>query len=410
LFFSSNRQSYLEQIHDPMLNALSLALTGAPYTDTFTDGVNPVPYVPEFPNDSYFLQTHAKDQQAAWFGEATVGLVGGLKLIVGLRYSKLKYSFVTRTGGPQLFAAPSGNSGDKSENSVTPKLGLSWQVDPNNLYYATYAKGFRPGGANNPVPYAACASDFTNFGIPGAPATYNSDTVDSYEIGAKNNFANRVRIASSIYYIRWHNIQQTVIPPICQISFIDNLGEAVAKGADIQIEVALNDAWSAELSGGYTDARYTRDSKLSPTSDTPVVGDGDAIAGQSTEAGGGKPAAPYTISAGIQYRFNAFGHESFVRVDDEFEARSHWLPPSQDPNTLQYDPANFTLASTNFLSLRAGMSFGEISIQGFVDNLTDTHALNDYNFSIDPGTGDSRLMRAYTFRPRTFGLTFIYRK
>ncbi|HEY1724929.1 MAG TPA: TonB-dependent receptor [Steroidobacteraceae bacterium] len=411
LFFSSNRQSYLEQIHDPMLNALSLALTGAPYTDTFVDADgNPVPYVAGFPNDSYFLQTHAKDQQEAWFGEATFGLVGGLKLIAGLRYSKMEYSFVTRTGGPQLFAAPSGNSGDKKENSVTPKLGLSWQVDPNNLYYATYAKGFRPGGANNPVPYAACAQDFVNFGIPGAPSTYNSDTVDSYEIGAKNNFQNRIRIASSIYYIRWHNIQQTVIPPICQISFIANLGQAVAKGADIQIEMALNDAWSAELSGGYTDARYTQDSKLSPTSGSPVVGDGDAIAGQSTEAGGGKPAAPYTVSAGIQYRFNAFSHESFVRADDEFEARSHWLPPSQDPNTLQYDAANFTLASTNFLSLRAGMSFGEMSIEGFIDNLTDTHALTDYNFSIDPGTGDSRLMRAYTVRPRTFGLTFIYRK
>ncbi|MGH8231890.1 MAG: TonB-dependent receptor domain-containing protein, partial [Steroidobacteraceae bacterium] len=243
LFFSSNRQSYLEQIHDPMLNALSLALTGAPYTDTFTDANgNPVPYVAQFPTDSYFLQTHAKDQQAAWFGEATVGLVGDLKLIAGLRYSRMEYSFVTRTGGPQLFAAPSGNSGDKKENSVTPKLGLSWQVDPNNLYYATYAKGFRPGGANNSVPYAACAQDFMNFGIPGAPTTYNSDTVDSYEIGAKNNFQNRVRIASSIYYIRWHNIQQTVIPPICQISFIANLGEAVAKGADVQIELALNDA------------------------------------------------------------------------------------------------------------------------------------------------------------------------
>ncbi len=92
-------------------------------------------------------------------------------------------------------------------------MSLQYQNDPNNLYYATYAKGFRPGGANNPVPQAACAPDFQNFGITQAPATYNSDTVDSYEIGAKNNFDNRVKIASSIYYIRWNNIQQTVVPP-----------------------------------------------------------------------------------------------------------------------------------------------------------------------------------------------------
>ncbi len=33
------------------------------------------------------------------------------------------------------------------------------------MYYATYAKGFRPGGANNPLPNAACPTDFANFGI-----------------------------------------------------------------------------------------------------------------------------------------------------------------------------------------------------------------------------------------------------
>jgi len=140
------------------------------------------------------------------------------------------------------------------------------------------------------------------------------------------------------------------------------------------------------------------------------VASGDAISGQSSEGGFGKPAAPFTLSAGVEYKFTAFAHESFVRADDEFEARNRWLTPGQDPNALQYDPANFTLPSTNFLSVRAGMNFGELSVETFIDNLTDTHALTDYNFSINPGTGDSRLMRSYTFRPRTFGVTFIYRR
>jgi len=37
VFFSSDRQSYLEQIHDPMLNNFWLAVAGVPYTDIFTD-------------------------------------------------------------------------------------------------------------------------------------------------------------------------------------------------------------------------------------------------------------------------------------------------------------------------------------------------------------------------------------
>ena len=81
-------------------------------------------------------------------------------------------------------------------------------------------------------------------------------------MGAKNNIDNRVKIASSIYYIRWNNIQQTVLPPICQISFIDNLGTAVAKGGDIQADIALTDNFTAEIATGYTSARYTQDLKI----------------------------------------------------------------------------------------------------------------------------------------------------
>jgi iron complex outermembrane recepter protein len=411
LFFSANRQSYLEQIHDPLLNELSLAATGEPYTYWFVDpNGNPVTYDPRFPNDSYFLQTHAKDQQYAWFGEGTFEFTDELKLTVGARYSKTQFSFNTLTGGPQLFLSPQTNTGDKKEDSFTPKVSFSYQADPKDLYYFTYAKGFRPGGANNPVPYSACNADFKSFGIPGAPATFNSDTVDSFEIGAKNNIDNRFKIASSIYYIKWNNIQQTVVPPICQISFITNLGEAVAKGADIQAEIALTDSFTAELSAGYTDARYTEASRLSPAETTPIVSSGDAIVGQS-----GQPGPPVTVSLGLEYKFTLFTHDSFVRVDDEYEGRPKWAGAIQDPGTLQYDSANYTLSSTNFASARAGMTIGAWQVEAFCDNLTDTHAITNYEWSIDPGSNAagqplaSRLQRDFTFRPRTVGLTFIFR-
>jgi iron complex outermembrane receptor protein len=409
LFFAADKQSYLEQIHDPLLNTLTMAATGQPYTNFFyyvdQNGNNqPVTYDPHFPNDSYFLQTFSEDKQIAWFGEGTYAFTDQYKLTVGMRYSKTEYSFNTLTGGPQLFLPNQSNNGDKKENSFTPKVSFGFQQDPHNLYYATYAKGFRPGGANNPVPQAACGTDFQNFGITQAPATYNSDTVDSFEVGAKNNLDNRVKIATSLYYIRWHNIQQTVVPPICQISFISNLGEAVAKGADIQAEFAMTDSFTAEVALGYTDARYTQNSTLSSVETSPIVSSGDAITGQS-----GQPGSPFTATVGLEYKFTAFTHESFVRVDDEYESRAKWSSPAQDSNTLQYDAANYVLSSTHFASARAGVNFGDFQLAAFVDNLTDAHTITNYLWSIDPGTGDSRLQRQFTFRPRTFGLNFTYR-
>jgi iron complex outermembrane receptor protein len=412
LFASVNRQTYFEQIHDPMLNALSLGLTGNPFTTYFFDGSgNGVDYDPRYPTDSYFLHTKAKDQQIAIFGEASYKFTDQFKLTVGARMSWTQFSNDSITGGPQLFNAPATVDAAEHEKAFTPKVSFSYQADPRDLYYFTYSKGFRPGGANNPVPYAACAGDFANFGITASPATYGSDSVHSFELGAKNNFDNRIKISSSLYYIRWNNIQQTVVPPVCQISFISNLGAAIAKGGDIQIEAAITDNLTAELSAGYTNARYISTSYFGsavPTADftpTPIADRGDAITGES-----GQPNPPVTASFGLEYRFKIMEYGSFVRFDDEFQSRPRWNSPSQDGGTAQFDDANYRLSPTNFASARAGVNIKGVQLALFCDNLFDTHTVTNYNFSIDPGDGNSRLERQFTFRPRTIGLTFTYRQ
>jgi iron complex outermembrane recepter protein len=408
VFFSINRQTYLEQIHDPLLNELTLAATGLPYTAWFVDPTGaPVLYDPRFPNDSYFLQTKSTDKQYALFAEGTYAFTDQYKLTVGARYSRITFTNDSLTGGPQLFLPPQTVDVSQTENSFTPKASFSFQYDPRNLFYATYAKGFRPGGANNPVPQAACAPDFQNFGITESPPTFRSDTVNSFEVGAKNNIDNRVKIASSIYYIRWNNIQQSVLPPTCQITFIANLGTAVAKGGDIQAEIALTDNFTAEIATGYTSARYTQDSKFSAAEAQPIVSKGDAIVGQSGEPPG-QPGAPFTVTLGLEYKFNLFNLPAFARVDDEYASRNKWPSAAQDPTTQQFNAAFYTLSSTNLASARAGMTFGNWQTAAFVDNLTDTHTVTNYNFTIYPGDA-SRLERQYTFRPRTVGLTITYR-
>ncbi|GAC1693603.1 MAG: TonB-dependent receptor [Steroidobacteraceae bacterium] len=432
VFANENRQTYFEQINDPMLGQLTNAVFGDPtFTDFFCylnaagQCTGPAGYVPGFGTDSYFLKTNSKDTQVAVFGELTYAFTDRLKTTVGARYSRMKYNFDTLTGGPQLYAPTRSGTGDISENAFTPKATLQFQMDQNNLFYAAYAKGFRPGGANNPIPFAACPTDFANFGVvvdpselashPGSRVVdkFSSDTVQSFEVGAKNNFDNRVRLASSVYYIKWNNIQQLVVPPVCQISFIANTGQAVAKGADIQADVSLGGGLSLELAAGYTSARYTQDFRFSSVglNQNPLVANGDSIEGASSETGGGQGTAPYSAALGVEYRFSAFSHESFVRLDGEYQARAKWTTAGQDPGTSQFDSANFVLPGTTFVSARGGAQFGAWSLAAFVDNLTNTHALTDYNTTINPlVAGVTRLQRDFTFRPRTIGVTAIFRQ
>ncbi len=400
LFANENRQTYLEQIHDPMLNQLTEAVLGLPYTDVFcylnNAGVctGPDAYDPAFPFDSYFLKTNSKDQQLAIFGELTYAFTEQLKLTVGARESHMKYSFDTLTGGPQLYAPTRAGTGNNAENAFTPKASLQFQADPSDMYYATYAKGFRPGGANNPIPFAACPTDFNNFGITTDPATFNSDSVNSYELGAKNNFNNRVRLATSIYYIQWNNIQQLIVPPVCQISFIANTGNAVAKGADLQADISFTDNLTMELATGYTEARYTEQFRFAapcppggPTggapcalSPNPLVTDGDAIVGPSSEAGGGAPAAPFTAS-----RAWSTTSTSPPMTASCASTRSTRGAPSGRPRARTRAARSTTRRILCWRpppssSFRTGMQFGPWSLQGFVDNLTNTHSLTDYNY------------------------------
>ena len=422
VFYSLDRQFSLEEIHDPMADTLFNQLFGYPIADFFGTPLNPNGTSVLPMGDSYFNRLLSFDRQIAGFGELNFKVTDTLKLTAGVRVSKDSYSIESLSGGPQN-SGPRAGTQSNSENPVTPKAGIEWQADPNDLYYFTYSKGFRPGGGNPSIPYdptfqnptVGCTQDFQNLGLKnGAPPTFRSDTVQSFEVGAKNNIDNRIRLATSIYYIKWNNIQEDVVPPICQIQFTENLGNAVSKGFDLQADFQVTDAFSIESTFGFTDARYTTSTFIGPIhTGLPVVAAGDAIAGPNG-IGTGYSIPPYSITLGPEYKFKAFAHESYVRADWEYEAGDKWLHASQDPNTSSYDPSSLPDERQSFVSMRAGTQIGGFGVSLFVDNLTDSHTLLNYNHQTNSYYGSGALMaspayRYISYRPRTFGITVIFR-
>jgi iron complex outermembrane recepter protein len=423
VFYSLDRQFSLEQIHDPMADQLFNQLFGYNIATFFQPGAQFNPdgssYLPM--GDSYFNQLVSYDRQIAGFGEVNFNLTDTLKLTAGVRVSKNSYTIESSAGGPQN-SGPRAGTQSNSENPVTPKAGIEWQADPNDLYYFTYSKGFRPGGGNPAIPYdptfqnltLGCTQDFQSLGLTkGAPATYKSDSVQSFEVGAKNNIENRVRLATSVYYIKWNNIQENVVPPICQIQFTENLGDAVSKGLDLQADFQVTDAFSIESSFGYTDARYTTSTYIGPVhTGLPVVVAGDAIAGPNG-IGTGYSIPPYSISLGLEYKFQTFAHESYLRGDWEYLAGDKWLHATQDPNTSSYDPTGLPTERESFGSLRAGTKLGDFGVSLFVDNVADSHTILNYNHQTNSYANGALLAspayRFISYRPRTFGITLVYR-
>lgn len=209
-----------------------------------------------------------------------------------------------------------------------------------------------------------------------APETYKSDSTQSFEIGSKNNFNNVLKLATSVYYIRWNDIQQSVyVSGNCGLQFTDNLGKAVAKGFDLQADAVLG-AFTIESAVGYTDARFITDSKYN------LAIDGDAISGQAAINGSPGTNPPWTVALGVQYSFALAEHESFARFDYEFTSRNPWLAPIQDPRSAQYTmypyPISYTLPSTSFLQFRTGTTLANWQVSLFVDNVANSHTTVNY--------------------------------
>jgi iron complex outermembrane recepter protein len=442
VFYSLNRQYSLEEIHDPMADAFFNQELGMPIATFFGTPLNPDGSSVLPMGDSYFNRLVSHDRQIAGFGELNFKLTDALKLTVGGRVSKVSYNIESLSDGPQN-SGPRPGTQSSSETPVTPKAGIEWQVDPNNLYYFTYAKGFRSGGGNPSIPYdptyqnpnIGCTGDFLKFGIPNAPATYKSDSVQSFEVGAKNNIENRVRLASSIYYIKWKSIQGNVVPPVCQIQWTDNLGDAVSKGFDLQADFQVTTALSVEATFGYTDARNTTNGYPTGAAHTglPLVASGDAVAGPNG-IGTGYSIPPYSATLGLEYKFRAFSYESYVRGDYEYLAGDKWRHASQDgtytgslytgatiaANTTSYDPTSLGTPRQAFASLRAGTNIGDWGVALFVDNLTDSHTTLNYNHQTNSFASDTPLpgqttylatpaYRFITYRPRTFGISVTFK-
>jgi outer membrane receptor protein involved in Fe transport len=381
-----------------MLNDLLGAVFGLASTDIF--GVDLLPN-----GDSYYAQNSSHDRQIAAFGDATYKLTDKIKANVGLRVSHLSLDFNHFGNGPQNFG-PAGGGGNETETPVTPKVSLSFEPNRNNLFYATYARGFREGGANGPIPAAACATDLAALGLTQAPLSYKSDSVNSYELGSKNKIGDSLRIAASIYYINWQGIQQNVYMQGCGFQFTSNLGSAASKGGDIQIEYVPTSSLSFDLAVGRTEAHFTSTAGTPP--DHLIAPAGDAVEGLAYG-----PAPPWTVALGAQFNFTALDRKSFVRLDYEYWGHSDKLSPTEDPRTVTFTGA-FTTPAYSFVTARAGMQFGGWNVSAFVDNVFNTHpqildssdAFSVFDqFNPNP---PSQLITSYTLRPRTIGLTAIY--
>lgn len=339
---------------------------------------------PVLPGDVvYSGYDRAKDIQLAGFAQIDFKVTPQLTLTAGIRQARSKYEFSNAQDGP-FNGGPTQADGSATQNDTLPKFGVTYEPNDDLRLYATVAKGFRPGGANVPVP-GICGPDLALVGRTSGPETYRSDTVWSYEAGAKGEaLGNRLVWDASAYRIRWRSIQSSVYLPRCGFSYIDNLGEAESRGFDLQARVEPARGLSIQVGVSYTDAEYT---KTIPSAAGNLVTDGERLA-----------TPPWHVSLAVDYVWDEAwrGFRPYVHADNQYSAGYH----TNDPANALYNPVRSRNGATNVFAARVGLKNETVDLSLFAKNLFDAHPLVFTNYSLG-----SSLFMDTSVAPRTVGVT-----
>jgi outer membrane receptor protein involved in Fe transport len=392
LFFMNDRESYYEFEDEPLADQLWLATTGSDILDFFG-----VPLIDG--RISYRDHRHDRERESAAFADLSYKLTSRLKLSAGVRVAHTQFDFAETSDGP--FGVDANNnplvtSGSSSEHPITPKASLSYDLG-NGVLYASARKGYRIGGANALLPNI-CTAQLLSLGIQGQAPPYTSDSVWSYELGAKGALADgKLQLAASAFRINWSRIQGVIPLNSCAYTFTGNFGSAVSQGGDLQF--SLIPLRGLELSGSiaFTDAHYTQTVPVPGDATQLLARDGDELL--DTPRWQGDLSLAYTWSV-------RDGWDLYARADSSYTGR-YFRTYSQGVNG--YIGSIRDGQSITDVSLRGGVKFDSWDISGFVKNLTDNSTPMFQDVGTRPGTYGAMAIRSISMRPRTVGVTATFR-
>ena len=339
-------------------------------------------------DSSYYSARHYKDQQSSLFGELTYNASAALRATVGLRVLRATQNF-TREGDFYYAGGPSTAAIDSSASAVTPRFAIGWDLSPATSLYANVAKGFRLGGANRPVPLTPLVSaDLATLGLPGTPpATFNSDSLWSYEVGSKSRLLdNRLSLNVSAFHIDWKDIQQSVSLVTSGFDFETNAGRAKIDGLEFEARWLATEGLTLSAGASLTHAVFAADTLALGLDGAgqPNARKGDPIQG----------VPKYSARLGFEYRFapTALG-SAFVRGSGQWTGASHGTVVRSSSDYIR--PAYVTADAS------AGLTLERWEFTLFAKNLTN-------NRQIIQQPSIQGVSEAYYLRPRTIGLTAAY--
>jgi iron complex outermembrane receptor protein len=322
----------------------------------------------------------------AAFGQASYWILpDALRVTAGIRYTQDKKRIrrkTATTGADQRLdvVTDTGQQFNLKFKKTTYRVGAEYHVTDRNMIYASYSTGFRSGGFN--------AGFFTN---PLLQAGFGPEDVRAYEIGAKNRFLdNRLQLNLSAYRNNFKDLQvqnQFLVPSpgggTTTTSIILNAAKAHSQGVEAEIEAVPIDNLNVAMSATFMKAKYD-DYRNVPAPAN--------YSGFLDLSGNEIPYAPsWKMTGLVSYDFDLGGRGTITPQATLLWSDGYY---NTDLNTVLDRQDSFTKLDLRLSWTDASERF---SVEGFVNNVTDTITLNRATF------GSRGLNQSYD-APRMYGL------
>lgn len=202
-------------------------------------------------------------EQVSVFGEVTLDVSDTIKLIGGLRWHKEDIDLDAEESAASILnslspVVPFPFSGEANIDVLLPKASLEWRPVDALLTYATYSEGVRNGNVNGGVGFFVSQPGVSREAAEAA-ASFDEETVRSYEIGLKNSFLDeRLSLNLAAFYTEIDDVQGTAQIVDQASGYVvgatANVGDGHTQGFEVELQFAMNDFVRLFAGGNWTEA------------------------------------------------------------------------------------------------------------------------------------------------------------
>jgi iron complex outermembrane receptor protein len=205
----------------------------------------------------FVSEAYPTRESLSLYGQATYNAKDDLRYIFGLRYTEDSFSSdVTNFFGLQSYLI------EDEIDETTGKVAVEHNIDDDTMVYASYTKGFKPGGSN--LTFGWPEDDEQNFGAQPAPQLiypiFKSEIINALELGLKTDLMEgKMRANISAFMYDYENLQFQSTDPDIYRGGVANIPESKMSGVELELIGILSKSLTMDLRISTLDTEITSD-------------------------------------------------------------------------------------------------------------------------------------------------------